>query len=196
MVRTRLRSGVKPDNSNRRHHVSRNPHLLRSSLAVAGVAAAVGALAGGAGAKSTATAPVLKLESVSVTANGKTSRHSVLVNGAGHAVYLLTGDSAKHPECESSSCLGYWPAVTSSAKRPLVGKGVTGKVAIWRHGGISQVTINGHPLYTYLADSSAGEATGEGLASFGGTWEVLSASGVAASFKSPSSSSYSSGSGW
>ncbi len=176
--------------------MSRNPHLLRSSLAVAGVAAAVGALAGGAGAKSTATAPVLKLESVSVTANGKTSRHSVLVNGAGHAVYLLTGDSAKHPECESSSCLGYWPAVTSSAKRPVVGKGVTGKVAIWRHGGISQVTINGHPLYTYLADSSAGEATGEGLASFGGTWEVLSASGVAASFKSPSSSSYSSGSGW
>ncbi len=175
--------------------MSRNSYLLRPLVAIACVAGAVGALSGVAGATSTA-APVLKLESVSIKANGKTTKQSVLVNSAGRAVYLLTGDSSAHPKCKSASCLGYWPAVTSSAKKPVVGKGVTGKVAIWRHGGIDQVTINGHPLYTYLADSSAGEASGEGLSSFGGTWEVLSGSGVAASFKSSSSSSGSSGSSW
>jgi predicted lipoprotein with Yx(FWY)xxD motif len=163
--------------------VSRDRHLLRISLAIASAAVAVGIFSGVAGA-ATKAGPVLKIESTSVTANGKTTKHSVLVNGAGHAVYLLTGDSSKHPECTSATCLGYWPAVTSSAKRPVVGKGVSGKVAIWRHGGIDQVTINGHPLYTYLADSSAAVATGEGVVSFGGTWKVLGGSGVAASFKS------------
>jgi predicted lipoprotein with Yx(FWY)xxD motif len=172
--------------------VSRNPYLLRFSLATACVAVAVGALSGVASAASAKASPVLKIESVSVTVNGKTVKHDVLVNGAGHAVYLLTGDSSKSPKCTSSTCLGNWPAVTSSAKKPVVGKGVTGKVAIWSHKGINQVTINGHPLYTYLADSSAGEATGEGLKSFGGTWNVLGGSGVAASIGSSSSS----GSGW
>ncbi len=37
--------------------------------------------------------------------------------------------------------------------------------------------LNGHPLYTFAEDSSAGTAKGQGLKGFGGTWEVLSASG-------------------
>jgi predicted lipoprotein with Yx(FWY)xxD motif len=173
--------------------VSRNSYLLRLSMVIAAVSVAAGAFSAAASATSSKAAPVLKVQSVAVTVNGKTTKHPVLVNGAGHAVYLLTGDSSSHPLCTSSSCLGDWPAVTSSAKRPLVGAGVTGKVAIWSHKGINQVTINGHPLYTYLADSSAGEATGEGLSSFGGTWKVLSGSGVAPSLKSSSAGS---GSGW
>jgi predicted lipoprotein with Yx(FWY)xxD motif len=173
--------------------VSRSSYPLRRSLAVASVAVAAGALSGVASATSTKTALVLRVESVSVSVNGKTVKHPVLVNGAGHAVYLLTGDSSKHPLCRSSACLATWAPVTSSAKRPAVGEEVTGKVAIWSHKGIDQVTINGHPLYTYLADSSAGEATGEGVSSFGGTWKVLSGSGVAASIKASGSSS---GSGW
>jgi predicted lipoprotein with Yx(FWY)xxD motif len=172
--------------------VSRNRYLLRSSLAIACVAAATGALSGVAGAASTKTSLVLKVENVSVTVNGKTVKHAVIVNGTGHAVYMLTGDSSKTPKCTSSSCLGNWSPVTSSAKKPAVGGEVTGKVAIWSHKGFHQVTINGHPLYTYIGDSSAGVATGEGLSSFGGTWEVLSGSGAAASIKSSSSS----GSGW
>jgi predicted lipoprotein with Yx(FWY)xxD motif len=166
--------------------VSKDRHLFRISLVIVCASIAVGALSGVAGA-ATKAGPVLKIESVSVTVKGKTVKHSVIVNGAGHAVYLLTGDSSKHTECTSATCTGYWPPVTSSAKRPVVGKDVSGKVAIWRHGGINQVTINGHPLYTYLADSSAAVATGEGVVSFGGTWKVLGGSGVAASFKSSGS---------
>jgi predicted lipoprotein with Yx(FWY)xxD motif len=170
--------------------VSRNSYLLRTVLAVVCIGVGAGALTGVAGATATKS-PVLKVASVSVSVNGKTTKESVLVNGAGHAVYLLTGDSSKDPKC-TSSCLGDWHAVTSSAKEPMLGNGVTGKVAIWRHGGINQVTINGHPLYTYLADPRAGVATGEGLTSFGGTWKVLTASGAAASIKSSGST----GSGW
>ena len=62
--------------------------------------------------------------------------------------------------------------------KPTLGKGVKGKVAIWHHNGINQVTLNGHPLYTYSADS-AGSASGQGLKSFGGTWWLLTASRLA-----------------
>ena len=77
--------------------------------------------------------------------------------------------------------------------KPTLGKGVTGKVAIWHHGGMNQVTLNGHPLYTYAADS-AGSASGQGLKSFGGTWWLLTASGSPMAKKS--SSGGSGGGGW
>ena len=64
-------------------------------------------------------------------------------------------------ECKSAQCLSAWPAVRSKSMKPTLGKGVKGKVAIWHHNGMNQVTLNGHPLYTYSADS-AGSAFGSG----------------------------------
>lgn len=46
-----------------------------------------------------------------------------------------------------------------------------------RSGGVSQVTINGHPLYTYAGDHATGGANGQGIKSFGGTWMTLAGSG-------------------
>ena len=40
-----------------------------------------------------------------------------------------------------------------------------------------EVTYNGWPLYTFIGDSSAGQAKGQGLNNFGGTWYVLNSSG-------------------
>ena len=46
-----------------------------------------------------------------------------------------------------------------------------------RSEGTKQVTYKGHPLYLYVSDSQAGETTGQGVASFGAPWYVLSPSG-------------------
>ena len=78
--------------------------------------------------------------------------------------------------------------------KPTLGKGVKGKVAIWHHNGMNQVTLNGHPLYTYSADS-AGSASGQGLKSFGGTWWLLTANGSPMA-NSKSSTGGSGGGGW
>jgi predicted lipoprotein with Yx(FWY)xxD motif len=165
--------------------VPRNSYLLRASLAV--VSAAVGfGLADAVATAASTRAPALEVANVSITVNGQTGKQASLVTGSGRAVYMLTGNSRTHPECVSSACLGAWPAVTSQSKKPTLGKGVKGKVAIWRHKGIDQLTINGHPLYTFAGDHAAGVAHGEGLTGFGGTWKVLTASGVAASIKSSS----------
>ncbi|HEY2593776.1 MAG TPA: hypothetical protein VGK33_07730, partial [Chloroflexota bacterium] len=138
--------------------------------------AAMAAQSASAATAHPASAAAVKVASVKVQSGTSNASHKVLVNSAGMPVYLLTGDSKSHPKCTASQCLGAWPAVTSKSMKPALGKGVKGKVAIWHHNGINQVTLNGHPLYTYAADS-AGSASGQGLKSFGGTWWLLTASG-------------------
>ena len=159
--------------------------------AIAGGATGLAATAATAATAHPASAAAIKLASVKVAVGSTNKSYKVLVNSKGKPVYLLTGDSASHPKCKSN-CLTYWPAVTTTATKPALGTGVMGKVGVWHHNGIKQVTLNGHPLYTFAQDS-AGAALGEGLKSFGGTWELLSASG--SGMKKPSSSSGGGGGG-
>lgn len=153
--------------------------LVAAALAaVGGGTATMAAQSAGAATAHPAASAVLKLASVKVAIGTTDKAHKLLVNAKGQAVYELTGDSAMHPKCKSKSCLSFWPAVTAmSSKKPAVGAGITGKVGVWHHNGKYQVTINGHPLYTYAQDSK-GSALGEGVKSFGGTWWVMTAGGT------------------
>ena len=42
-----------------------------------------------------------------------------------------------------------------------------------------QATVDDLPLYTFAGDAQAGDATGDGIVSFGGTWKVVKLSGGA-----------------
>jgi hypothetical protein len=55
--------------------------------------------------------------------------------------------------------------------------------------GSGQVTIAGHPLYTYSGDSAIGDANGEGQTSYGGTWHAVTAAGTPAGSSAGSGSS-------
>jgi hypothetical protein len=57
--------------------------------------------------------------------------------------------------------------------------GVTGLGTAKVSGGV-QVTDKGDPLYRFSKDTGPGDAKGEGLATFGGVWHVVQASGTAA----------------
>ena len=46
-----------------------------------------------------------------------------------------------------------------------------------RTDGKRQVTYAGHPLYTFVGDTKAGQTNGEGLNNFGATWDAVAASG-------------------
>ncbi len=164
------------------------------SLAALAMVAVGGITAQGATAMTAhrASAAVLKVAKVKV-AIGTTNRpHPLIVTAKGLPVYLLTGDSPHHPLCKGG-CLTYWPAVTSRSRKPALGAGVKGKVGVWHHNGVNQVTLNGHPLYTFAQDSR-GAALGEGVKSFGGVWEVIGAGGAPMA-KSRSTSSGGSSSG-
>ena len=174
---------------------SRTITVAATLAAIAGGAAATAAQSAGAATARPASAAVLKVESVQVTTGTSNKSHKVLVNSAGLPVYILTGDSKSHPKCTASQCLSAWPAVTSRTMKPTLGKGVSGKVGVWHHNKMNQVTLNGHPLYTFKADSP-GSASGQGLKSFSGTWWLLTAGGSAMASSSSKSSSGGGGGGW
>ena len=173
--------------------MSRSRYMAMGA-ALAAVCAPLGFLVTAPGANAARTAPrsagkTVVLRAAEVTVGS--SKRLILVDSAGKPVYLLTGDSERHPLCESSDCLGNWPAVTTTLKTPRLGSGVKGKLTVWHHGHLNQVVLNGQPLYTFVGDSGGSSAAGQGLKSFGGTWKVLSSSGGAlTTTKSSGSSGY------
>ena len=61
---------------------------------------------------------------------------------------------------------------------PAAGPGVTGKLTtIKRSDGTTQPVYNGHPLYTYIGDSTPGQAHGNNLNLNGGLWHEVTVSG-------------------
>jgi predicted lipoprotein with Yx(FWY)xxD motif len=53
--------------------------------------------------------------------------------------------------------------------------------------GKPQVTYNGHPLYLFEGDSSAGDTNGQAITAFGAAWYVVSPAGNAITTQSASS---------
>jgi predicted lipoprotein with Yx(FWY)xxD motif len=117
---------------------------------------------------------------------GTTKLENIVVNSHGFAVYTLSGDRKSHPECiKSNGCLAVWPPVTvASAKKLSRASGIHGKLGTWRRNGFIQVTLGGHPLYTFSADTRH-HAIGEGIVRFGGTWHVVKPSSSSSSTSSP-----------
>jgi len=101
----------------------------------------------------------------------------VLVNSQGFTLYWFAPDTATTSKC-TGSCATYWPPVKGPA---TAGSGVTGTLStITRSDGTTQATYNGHPLYTYAADTAPGQDKGNGLNVSGGLWYNVPVSGNAA----------------
>jgi predicted lipoprotein with Yx(FWY)xxD motif len=121
--------------------------------------------------------------SVDAATNSKLGQ-TIAVDAQGDTLYVLSPETTSHLLCTSAACLTAWPPLTvsSSAATPTAGPGVNGHLGVLkRSNGTVQVTLNGMPLYRFAGDNSSGEANGEGLSSFGGTWYTVKASGGATS---------------
>jgi predicted lipoprotein with Yx(FWY)xxD motif len=109
---------------------------------------------------------------------------TVLTNAKGFTLYWFAPDTSTKSNC-NGSCASIWPPVKGPA---TAGPGVTGKLGtIKRSDGSIQATYNGHPLYTYVADTAPGQARGNGINVNGGLWHEVTASGAAAPKASASS---------
>jgi predicted lipoprotein with Yx(FWY)xxD motif len=99
---------------------------------------------------------------------------AVLTNARGYTLYWFAPDTSTKSTCYGT-CAAYWPPVTG---KPVAGPGVTGKLGtIGRTGGGTQVTYDGHPLYTYIGDASPGQNTGNNINLNGGFWYEIPAAG-------------------
>ena len=136
-----------------------------SALAVVLLVIAVAGAGSGA-----ATAGGSGQELKTTTIHGAT----VLTNAKGFTLYWFAPDTSTKSVC-NGSCAQYWPPVPGHV---TAGPGVTGTIAtITRSDGSSQATYNGHPLYTYVSDTSPGQDTGNNLNINGGLWHQITVSG-------------------
>jgi predicted lipoprotein with Yx(FWY)xxD motif len=132
---------------------------------------------GVAGTKKSSAMPSAMFSTAKVAGVG-----TVLVDGQGRTVYILTtGGHTNVPCTDSSGCTKLWPDLplpsgTSAAK---AGMGVKPSLLGTKKlsDGETYPTYSGWLMYEYTGDSGPGQANGEGIKSFGGTWYVLSPSG-------------------
>ena len=99
---------------------------------------------------------------------------TVLTNSKGLTLYSFAPDTPTKSACYGS-CASYWPPVASAK----LASGVPGTLTtIKRTDGTTQAVYNGHPLYTYIADSAPGQANGNNINLNGGLWrEIVATSG-------------------
>ncbi|MFJ3033571.1 hypothetical protein ACIPC2_04050 [Curtobacterium pusillum] len=108
-------------------------------------------------------------------ATASTSLGTVVVDGKGMTAYFYDQDvkGSGKSTC-TGGCASAWPAIESDAATPSV-SGVTGTVGtITGVDGKLQVTVDGRPIYTYAADTKAGDVTGQGV---GGVWYAVNPDG-------------------
>ncbi len=111
---------------------------------------------------------------------GSTKLGEVLVDSNGQTVYLFLADRGTTSNCNSASCVQYWPPVlTDGAPQAGAGANVSLLGTTMRADGTTQVTYAGHPLYRFISDKKAGDVTGQGVNGFGARWYVVSPSGGA-----------------
>src|ERR1700750_1110292 len=145
--------------------IARAAGMTAAGLAVAALVLLGLVVAGANPAAPAATGTVLKTTTIGGT--------TVLTNAKGFTLYSFAPDTPATSKCYGS-CAVYWPPVTGT---PAAGQDPPGQIGtIKRTDGSEQLTYNGHPLYTYIADTAPGQARGNNLNLTGGLWHDVPAS--------------------
>jgi predicted lipoprotein with Yx(FWY)xxD motif len=124
---------------------------------------------------------------------------TVLVDGRGHTVYLLTKDGHHNVACtDATGCTKSWPdlPLPDGVSAATAGPGLQAALlcTMKSSDGETYPTYTGWLMYESAGDSHRGQANGQGIHSFGGTWYALTPAGTPATSGSTSTSSSSTGS--
>ena len=99
----------------------------------------------------------------------------VVADDRGQVLYTYADDTTTTSACTADWCLVDWPPLQSldaPTKAPSIGAPVG---TISGAGGTTQVTLGGHPLYTFAGDLHPGDVRGQGI---GGDWFLISPNGL------------------
>ena len=108
-----------------------------------------------------------------VTVAQNPAQGAILVNRAGRTLYLFENDHGTTSAC-TGACAQIWPGYSAGAT-PGAGAGVdAGKLATASGQVPSQVTYDGHLLYTFSGDTAPGDVKGVGIPG----WYPVSPSGA------------------
>jgi predicted lipoprotein with Yx(FWY)xxD motif len=100
-----------------------------------------------------------------------------LTDGRGRTLYLFAADHGTKSAC-TGGCAQAWPPLTTGGRPKATGGAKASLLGTAkRSDGSTQVTYGGHPLYTFLEDTAAGQIHGQGVNAFGGLWWVVGTNG-------------------
>jgi predicted lipoprotein with Yx(FWY)xxD motif len=117
-----------------------------------------------------------------------------LTDGSGRTVYLWVKDGMNKSTC-TGACASAWPPVMDKGQLTASGGAKASDLGtIARPGGGKQVTYDGHALYYFAGDSSAGQTSGQGSDSFGAKWWLVAPTGTQITAADTASGSSSGGS--
>ena len=112
------------------------------------------------------------------------THEAIAVGPSGYAVYTFQGEMTHHIICQkttssATNCWAFWPPVSPSGSGAASKQsGISGKLGTFKNHGVTQLTLNGQPLYYFTPDIMSGnkhEATGDQLKTFGSIWHIVKA---------------------
>ena len=146
--------------------------LLLAACASSSPASSSTPAAAGTPASAPASAPASSAASSVMLKTEKTSLGTVLTNGQGFTVYWFAADHGNTSAC-TGACAAAWPPVTG-VPQAVSGVSLPGTLGtILRAGGVEQATYDGHPLYTFRADTAPGQVNGNKVDGFGALWYAI-----------------------
>jgi len=115
-----------------------------------------------------------KLEAATVMVSKNDKLGQIVTDDEGKVLYLYTKDTKDTSNCYDKCATAWPPLLTTGA--PKAGDGADAALlgTTVRKDGTTQVTYAGWPLYYFVKDQKAGDATGQDV---GGVWYVLSPMG-------------------
>ena len=168
---------------------ARLPFALAVSAVTLTAACSAGAYGGTSTAASSAAMPG-PAGTGAVVATASTGLGTILVDGTGRTIYDFARDTGTMSTCDGS-CASIWPPVAAPDALPTSLPGVVGQLGETTRGdGSRQLTIAGHPVYTYAGDKAPGETKGQGIRLNGGVWNVVSPAGAPVTGSASESGTY------
>jgi len=158
------------------------------AMGVVALTAACGPSYGGT--STAASAGSLPAGSGAVVGTAATGLGTVLVDGRGRTVYDFANDTGSRSTCDAE-CAMDWPPVAAPAILPDRLPGVSARLGTTtRADGSRQLTVAGHPVYTFSGDSGPGQTNGNGITLNGGRWNAVSPAGSPVTAASSTSTGY------
>ncbi len=142
--------------------------LLAMALAACGSSTSTGSSSSTpAPTATTASSSNVLVKTATAMVSGKSE--TILTDAQGKTLYYFTPDTATTAAC-TSSCANNWPPLLATGSgSPTSATSLPGKLTMQTTANGNQVEYNGHPLYTFAADSAPGQTKGEGVL---GKWFV------------------------
>jgi predicted lipoprotein with Yx(FWY)xxD motif len=134
--------------------------------------------ASGGGTPAAGSSPAAASGSAMTIETHTGSAGTFLTDGSGRSVYMFAKDGTDKSAC-SGACASAWPPVTTSGSPVASGGAQSSDLGtLTRSDGTKQVTYDGHALYYFAGDSSAGQTNGQGVDGFGAKWWLVAPSGA------------------